>query len=326
MGSDSGELRVPAAVTTLRARVFERVSVLLGAERHAPLRRAVRWGLVALMVAFILAGLSHIGWRDVWRARPTQPLFYLLVLAGYLVLPLADTLIYRRLWGIRFWSSLPVFLRKRIYNSALIGYSGEVMLLLWAKHKVALRDTALAHAIKDSNILSAVVSTYVSAALILYVVTDAALKPLLAGSFVWWALGTLALAAAAPFGFLFRKRFMALGREDAMAVLALHAGRFLLGQLLTLMQWLVVLPQVGLDRLMVLLAVQLLISRLPMVPSRDLLFIGTGMALAHSLSVPQAALASLLVVTNVLQQLMHLAVLALCPSPRSGPGAGEAAP
>jgi hypothetical protein len=230
------------------------------------------------------------------------------VLVAYLVLPVADTLIYRRLWGIGFWRSLGAFLRKRIYNSALLGYSGEVWLLMWARQRVDQADRALAHAIKDTNILSAVVSTYVLAALILYLVTQTAFG-LSDDAFGWWALATLLFAGLAPLAFVFRRHFMVLSAGTALFVLAVHTARFLGGQVLLLAQWKVELPQLGWTMLAALLAVQMLVNRIPFVPNRDILFISLGVALAGTFAVPRAELASLLLTTAALQQVLHLVVM-----------------
>lgn len=272
-------------------------------------RRAIGWLLALAMIAWLVFRLQRIGWAQVWDARPTAPAFYLLVLLAYLTLPVADTLIYRRLWKIRFWSSLSAFMRKRIYNSSLVGYSGELFLLLWARDRLRLSNGEIAHAIKDTNILSAVVSTYVSAGLIVYVLSHAALRHLAAGAFGFWAGATVLIAALAPIAFIFRRHFMVLTARTALFVLGVHAARFVIGQLFILAQWHVVMPGIGLNTLVTLLAVQMLINRIPFLPNRDLLFIGIGIELSGVLALPQARLASLLVATSALQQALHLAVI-----------------
>ena len=85
------------------------------------------WALAAAMVLWLGLRLEAIGWTAVWRALPNSPVFYALVLAAYLVLPLADALIYRRLWGTRLRGSFGPFFRKRVYNSALVGYAPSLV-------------------------------------------------------------------------------------------------------------------------------------------------------------------------------------------------------
>jgi len=279
------------------------------APQRAGWRRAVGWLLMLAVAAYLVVRLQDIGWTELWAARPSSPAYYALVILAYLVLPVADTLIYRRLWGIGFWGSIGAFLRKRIYNSALLGYSGEVYLLVWARGKVAQGDRQLLHAIKDTNILSAVVSTYVLSALILYLVTQTAFPGLSADAFGYWAGGTLLIAAVTPLAFLFRRHFMVMSTATALFVLAIHGFRFIGGQVLLLAQWHVALPLLGWTTLATLLAIQMLVNRIPFLPNRDLLFISIGIALAGTMDMPRAELASLLVMTSALQQVLHLVVM-----------------
>ncbi len=292
------------------------LSGLRGLYRASQQERFLRWrkGLALLfacaVAAFLVWRLGQIGWGDIWRARPASPGFYLLLVLSYFALPVADALIYRQLWGIRFWQDLPVFLRKRIYNAALVGYSGELYLLAWARKRVAQDDLAIIHMIKDTNILSAAVSTYVSAGVIAWVLTRIDLSRIAAGPFLYWAAATFVIAALIPFSLLFQRRFMLIGGMTAAAVFAIHLARFLLNQLLQLGQWHLEMPGVTGTVLASLLAVQLIVGRIPFLPSRDLLFVTIGIGLSSSLSLPQATIASLLVTTSALQQFLHLVVFA----------------
>ena len=112
---------VPASTTRLTARRSDDLgaasfawlrSVLDRAEaRLARYRRPLVWLVTIAMLVWLGLQLDALGWVKLWAACPREPLFYLLVLAAYCVLPVADTLIYRRLWDIGFWASLGAFLR-----------------------------------------------------------------------------------------------------------------------------------------------------------------------------------------------------------------------
>ena len=281
----------------------------MGDEARAPFRRYIAWAFVAVVIASLAYQLHEIGLAKVWETRPRSPLFYLFVLGGYLTLPLADVAIYRRLWGVDFLSTLAVSLRKRIYNSAFVGYSGEVMLLLWARGRVERSPAELAHDIKDSNILSALVSTYVTAGLLIYLLASGAFSHITSAAFEAWAIVTLGFAALAPVAFLFRRHFMFLAGGTALVVLAIHASRFFIAQSFILGQWRVEMPEIGLGTLASLLGVQMLVARIPMLPNRDLLFVSIGIAVSGALNLPQAQIASLLITTNAMQQLLHLLVI-----------------
>lgn len=276
-----------------------------------PWRRPLSWAIVAGMLAWLVWRLGEIGWVEVWRALPTSFAFYALVLAAYLVLPVADALIYRRFWGIRVFPSLDMFLRKRVYNSALVGYSGEVALLVWARGRVGKSDAALLHAIKDTNILSAVVSGCGAALLVGWLATRLALDELASGALVWWGVATVALAVLLPLALMARRRTLAMSRREVGTVLAIHALRFLIGLALLLAQWRVVMPDASGLALLTLLAVYVLVGRIPFVPNRDVLFVGIALAVANRLAFEQAPLAGILLATSALQQALHLLVFAL---------------
>jgi len=287
---------------------LHRLTEIVQDPRHESLRTWAARMFVAGMLAYLSWQVIHLGWAEVWAARPRSPAFYLILAASYLTLPLADTAIYSRLWKIGFWRSCPIFLRKRIYNAAFIAYSGEIVLMAWARGRVALPARTLAHMIKDSNILSAAVSTVATAALVLLLAVHFPLRSNQAGPWLWWAIATVAMAGLIPFAAIHRHKFMLLGTRTAAAVFAVHLLRFTLTQSLLVALWSVQLPQAGMGALLALLAVQMLISRLPVLPSRDLLFVGAGIGLSHGLVLPQADVAAMLVTASLFQQAMHLAV------------------
>ena len=50
---------------------------------------------------------------------------------------------------------MTVILRKRVMNTFMLDYSGEVFFFLWARGKLTLKPSMFVHGIKDSNVLSA---------------------------------------------------------------------------------------------------------------------------------------------------------------------------
>lgn len=269
------------------------------------------WLVTAAMLVWLGLQLDAIGWATLWAARPREPLFYLLVLTAYFVPPVADTLIYRRLWGIGFWASLGAFLRKRVYNSVVFGYSGEVGLMVWARTRVARSDAQIAHAIMDTNILSAMVSAAAAVGLVAWLALHVAVARLPAGAIGWWGGVTIAVTGLLPFGLFLRGRVLALDRRDTLAVLAIHGARFVLGMALLVAQWWVALPGSVTGDLVTLLAVQVLVGRIPFVPNRDVLFVGIALAVSGNLAIAHHALASVLITTSALQQGLHLVVFAV---------------
>jgi hypothetical protein len=288
------------------------------AEHHAVLRIWLARLAMTGIVGWLLWRLQAIGWDQIWRARPSAPAFYAIVLAAYFVQPTADTLIYRRLLGIPFGQGFSAQLRKRVFNSVLVGYSGELFLMMWARRRVAMSDGRLALLIKDCNVLSAIASTLVSFALLLWVLLDwNGAAPL------WLWLAPLAMGAMLlPMILMLRLGFEVLAIRSALLVLGIHLARYLATQALLLGQWVVQLPDLGIGLLARLLALQMVVLRLPLLPGRDLLFIGAGLALSGPLAIPQAELAGMLITTSALQLLMHFISL-LATMIWTGNSAGE---
>ena len=293
--------------------LFDRFRAALRyAETSATRYRRPLVGLVTIaMLVWLGLQLEEIGWAAIWAARPREPLFYLLVVAAYFVPPVADTLIYCRLWGIGFWPSFGAFLRKRVYNSVVLGYSGEVGLMVWARSRVARSDAQIAHAIKDTSILSAMVSATATAGLVGWLALHVSVERLPLGAIGWWGAVAIAVAGLLPFGLFLRGRVLALDRRDTIALLAIHGARFALGMALLVAQWRVALPGSLTGDLITLLAVQVLVGRIPFVPNREVLFVGIALAVSGNLTIAHHALASVLITTSALQQGLHLVVFAV---------------
>lgn len=269
------------------------------------------WTFAVAMILWLGWRLEAIGWRAVWQALPASPAFYVVVLAAYLVLPFADALIYRRLWGVGLGNSLGLFFRKRVFNSALVGYSGEVSLAVWARRRVHRSDADILHAIKDVNLLSAVVSGCGGALLVVWLATRVSLQRLPSGTILWWGGATVLLAVALPVLLLARRGTLAMDRGDIVAVLEIHGLRFGLGLVMLQVQWWLVLPGASGSALLALLAIYVLVGRIPLVPNRDMMFVGIALAVSNHLALASAPLAGVLLATSALQQMLHLAVFAL---------------
>jgi hypothetical protein len=81
-------------------------------------------------------------------------------------------------------------------------------------------------------------------------------------------------------------------------------------KVLLVAEWSVALPEIALSVWMVFQAVQIVTSRIPLLPGRDLIFMAAGIELAGSVEVSRAAIAGLLGVHSVLDKTLNLAVFA----------------
>lgn len=291
------------------SRVVSLFSLIRAWVSHERFRLLYRWlGRAMIVAIFCYLGwrLTQLGWENIWAGRPTSPLFYGFVLLSYLLLPCADALIYARLWRLPYAQLLPATFRKRVFNFALMGYSGELFLLTWALRHASPTRRDIMHDIKDVNLLSAIVSTAICAvtflALILHFGSGIGRHGITYAAFAL----TFPLLLLSALGIALRSGVLRLSRRATQEVLIIHSLRFLGGQMLLLAQWHAAIPDLGITNLLTLLAVQMAVARLPLLPDRDLLFISMGIGLAGSLAWPQAAVAGLLIVSSAIQQFLNL--------------------
>lgn len=279
---------------------------------HGPAGRMLRrWGArlwLLAMLALVGWQLGGIGWRTLWDALPHQPAFYLLFTLRYLAIPVSDMLIYQFLWGIGLWRHLDVFLQKRALNFGVLGYAGEAYFVCWATGGLARPVRAVAMAVKDVNILSAMVSNLFTL-LCLALMTGAgglAFDRLVA----WVGTGSLlALAgvcvSATLLPWCLRRHFLVLTRAQCGHVLFQHAVRLVVVSVLQILQWALVLPAVSLTSWLLLLTASMVINRLPLLPNKDLLVVGGALVVVDVAGLPEAAVAAVFVANAGLSQLFN---------------------
>ncbi len=244
------------------------------AQDRAPRRGRNAIFSIVLSLAVIAAVVLETRSLDLWRMAemiPTSPGFWLIFAASYLAAPAGDWLIFRQLWRIPGSGILPL-LRKKIYNELLLGYLGEAYFYTWARRRVTLTATPFG-AVKDVAILSAVTGNLVTLGLLVVAVPFLGFDKLgidgrvLTGSLA--VILTISLGAMA-----FRRRVFTLPREELWMIAGIHFARIVASTVLLAMLWHLVLPEVALSWWLYLSTLRLLVSRLPLVPNKDLLFAG----------------------------------------------------
>ena len=286
----------PSGAAVARPEPFDPPLLASGGSLTRWLGPAISLGIFAA-VLYQLRGLNV---RAVWAMVPARPLFWVLFAAYYLATPATDFLIFRRLWGLPA-SGFGALCRKFVGNEILLGYIGEVHFYSWARARLRMVAAPFA-AVKDVAILSAVAGNLVTLAVL------AAAYPFL------WALNfglaprTIMLAVGTTLGtslllLAFRGRLLTLGARDLAFVGAAQFGRVVLTTLLPAVLWHVVLPQVALGWWLLLAALRLLLSRLPLLPNKDLVFAGLAVLLVGrdvALAPLMTMMASLMLATHLL--------------------------
>lgn len=278
------------------------------------MKPAMAWGswaggllAVALSVAALIQ-ISHASADAVAMIRELSPAVWVVFILLYLTQPVADLVIFRRLWRLPL-RGFAVLMRKVVINEVLFGYSGELYFYVWAKRQPGLSEAPFG-AIKDVNIVSALAGNVVT--LFMLPVSAIALHGVSLehelGPVFWPGLGVVALS----FGvLLFSRRVFSLTRPELGFVSVVHAVRLLMSSGLTLLVWHLALPDVALAVWLVLLTSRLLLARLPFVANKDLVFANVVLVLFGTGSTTALLLATLAIATLTL----HLAVVAVVSMP-----------
>lgn len=266
------------------------------------------------IVTYLAVRLTSIGWISIVESLPTSPLFYLLFALLYVSLPLAEVLVYRAAWGpMPFRKTFGALIKKRVYNRDLLGYSGEVYLYMWARNVVRKTERELLETVRDTNIVSSVASTAVAVCLLTVF--------LYLGHFNvrgWFShqpihyvlIGAAIAAVLIALGWRFRRYIFSMAPRIAAIVLGIYAVRLILGQVLQIGQWSVAMPSVALSTWFTFAAVSLIVSRIPFIPSQDLVFLGASVELSTMMDIPTAGVAGMLLAISVLDKVTNLSLFA----------------
>ena len=222
----------------------------------------------------------------------------------YMVQPLADLIIYRRVWNFPF-AGLAALFRKTALNEVVFDYSGELYLYLWARRRAGLAEAPI-DAIKDVNILSALIGAGLTLVTLILAATQAGsldlvpiLRPLL-----WPGVAVMVISLTI---LVFARRVFSLRRDELVFVAMVHALRLAATSTLTITTWRLALPGIDPGIWVVLLAVSLLVARIPFVTNKSLLVGNVVLLTVGPASSFGLLLASLAVVTLA----AHLVVIAL---------------
>ena len=235
---------------------------------------------IALSLAVIGAVIHEMGGIDAWRLLamvPANPVFWLVFAAAYLVTPASEWLIFHRLWRVPA-SGFAALLRKKVYNELLLGYLGEAYFYTWARRRVKL-DAAPFGAVKDVAILSAMTGNVVTMVLLVVMLPLLGETSLLGDGGLgvnlrMFSLSLGAILAISLGAMVFRRRVFTLPRRELAMITRMHLTRIALSTVLTALLWRLVLPEVPLTWWLYLSTLRLLVSRLPLMPNKDLLFAG----------------------------------------------------
>jgi len=261
-----------------------------------------RWLSMAISAALLVAIATHLerlGSARLWAAIPVAPGFWVAFAAYYLALPASEWVIFRRLWNLPA-IGFTALLRKLVSNEVLMGYSGELAFYGWARRKSGLTSAPFG-AIKDVSILSAFAGNIVTLGMM------AVAWPLL-GRFHFGPVAhevglslALVIGLSLLIGF-FNRRIFSLPPADLRFIFGVHVLRLAATTTLVGLMWHFALPNVGLSLWVMLAAMHLLVTRLPFVPNKDLVFAGVALfVIGHNSQVAEliALIATMILTAHV---------------------------
>ena len=270
--------------------------------------KTLQYGLFAAIVAYLIWKLSQVGWMEVFESLPSSPWFYGFFVLRFLMLPISEIAIYEIVWNKPLVRHFFVFIRKRVYNFAVMGYSGEVFLTQWARRRLALSDKKILVGVKDNNLLSAFASNAATVVLVIGLALTGGLQAGLEafpGAGWLFALAFLSAGTLSVAVMVFREKLIALPAGVLPRLLGVHGARQCLIIILHVAMYASALPGAPLMAWITFIALQLVLSRVPFLPNQDIVYLGAALTLAPIVGASEAAVAGMLVAEAGLSQLIN---------------------
>jgi len=260
--------------------------------------------LTVLMIVGLGRELLGSGLKGLQHATPSNPLYYVAFAVFYMAAPVADFIIFRRLWRIPI-GGLAALIKKRIANEVAFTYSGDAYFYAWARANAPMVAAPFG-AVKDVSILSAIagnVMTLITIGLAMPYV-GALLPPAYLRTLSWSIV--IVFCMSLPF-LIFSKRVFSLTWTALVWIFSIHSLRLVTTSVVTAFAWHVALPDVPIGTWLFLLAVRMLVGRLPVVPNKDLFFAN----LVFLLRAHDTALTELTAFTAALTLLVNVVLMGL---------------
>ena len=223
-----------------------------------------------LILAAALWQLRDLDFSQVSSLMPTSPLFWIVFAVSYFQAPFAEWIMFRRLWKLPF-SGMGALLRKYVSNEILLGYLGEVYFYAWARRRAHLVASPFG-AIKDVTILSALTGNIATMAMVIIA------APMIGELNLGVSSRTFAISIAFVMGtsilfLVLRRTLFTLPRANLWFITNVHFVRIFSYALLSGLLWHLILPGVAFTYWLLLATMRQLLSRLPFMPNKDVIFV-----------------------------------------------------
>ncbi len=260
------------------------------------------WVGTIITLAVLVAAMLQLAQLDLARVAaivPSSPAFWLVFALSYFAGPLGDYVIFRRLWQIPV-AGFFALLRKLIGNELITGYVGDLYFYTWARQRTSMTSAPFG-AVKDVAILSAMAANGVT--LVLMVLAYPLLETLHLGIDSTAFFASVALMLVISSGVLFfRKKLFSLPARDLWVVTFVQTARVIATLVLTGLCWHLALPAESVELWVLLSAMRMLLSRLPFLPNKDVVFAALAVFMIGQdaeVGALMAMMASLLLATHL---------------------------
>lgn len=239
-----------------------------------PARRSQIWAWITptisvIVLAMVLWHLRTVDFDALVRAVPTNPLFWIVFLSRYFVGIVTEFIIFRWLWHVPF-EGLIALTRKNVINQLVVDYLGDAYFYTWARRKMKM-VTAPFGAVKDVAILSSLVSNLLTLAMMAMVYRyTVALNLNTTGTTIAASVGIIVLISVLVVAF--GKKLFSLNRQQLWGISGIHLVSLLLNNVLLAWAWSLALPDVAIGWWLMLATARMLISRLPLISNKDVIF------------------------------------------------------
>ena len=289
--------------------IRERLAWLRATRRGRRILRSTRVVFTISIVLFLVWKLSEVKFHDVLTGLPRNPGFYVLLVLLYFLLPATQFLAYRVVWKFRPGPAFRAFIKKRILNKDVLGYSGELYIFSWAQDHVEQPSQSLLECVRDMNIISAAASTLIAVLLLPFFALEGQvnIRDLIPEAHAVALVGGVAITLILLILiFKWRQRLFSMPWKATRIIFGLHIARLLLWHVLEISLWHLAMPEVPLQTWFTYAAVSIIIIRIPFIPNHDLLTMAAAMSMAEAMTVSEADIAALFGAVALVNRLINL--------------------
>lgn len=296
------------------------------AGRTAMQRAATLWHHCDSSIAPWIGGaatvltLAIIAWQlreqDLWSLAsyiPVNPWFWLAIVAAILIEPLCDWLILRRLLNLGKETVLPL-VRKQSLNDLIFGYLGDAYFMAWLRRRIGDGKRAFM-IVCDIAAASSLANSIVTLAML--AVMWVPLRAIAGKGIDGWAGATILTIIFVPAIVLAWNRIRARTAAGLGTILLFQVLRTVAVAVCVALTWHFALPAVPISAWLLLSAGRMIVSRIPVVPNKDLAFVACVTLFAGPHHAVAPMIASVTFLTFTVQALLAVATYLV---PASYPG------